>query len=145
MDMHEFHEQVAEVIARVGRQVIGVIDNPPFAYTIGNTLHDPPHPELLVIGTSDNRMLNALSEMVVERGRPFDHMELVDLGGKFPVRILQAGSRARREYTIQAGQHLGQEDYAIMQVLLPDQQGRFPGDPGCSHPYCIAPILTEGN
>jgi Domain of unknown function (DUF4262) len=81
------------------------------------------------------------SDMMIERGAPFADGELVNPGGKFPAKIVNASRRAQDDYTIQAGQHFGHEDYRVLQVLIPDRNGRFPDDPECQPPYSVIPVL----
>jgi uncharacterized protein DUF4262 len=88
-------------------------DFQPFLYTIGN--HERGLPELLLIGTAEepfHRLLNRLGEMQRERGKGFEHEELVDFGGKSPVRVIDVGKLGHDEYTVQAGVLYGSEDYA---------------------------------
>ena len=119
-------------------------DGPPFAYTIGNALKNLP--ELLVIGTSDAGFLNDLSQMMIEAGMPFADGHLVRIGGaRLPVKLIRADPVAQDEYTIQAGEFRGHDDYAVMQVLIPDREGRYPGDAGCQEPWSRFPVLhAEG-
>jgi hypothetical protein len=80
--------------------------------------------------------------MMIERGAAFGDGEIVDVGGKMPIKIIRADDRARTEYTIQAGEHLGTQRYTVLQVLIPDpRNGCFPGDPGCASPYANVPVL----
>jgi hypothetical protein len=142
----EFHTDTAEHIREYGRSIISVFDGEgdeiPFAYTIGNT--ERGLPELLVIGTTKAYFLNNLSQLMIDRGSPFKDGELVDLGGKYPVRIsLTNDGRAQDDYTIQAGQYYGTEEYPVLQVLLCDKEGRFPGEAECQRPYCDVPILRK--
>jgi hypothetical protein len=133
-------------IRRNGRSVlcIGAEDgSPAFAYTIGNAIEDLP--ELLMIGgVCDSCAVNALddlSQTMIERGSAFADGELVSLGAKYPVKIIDADQRARDEYTIQAGQYHDTEDYRVQQVLIPDRNGRYPDDPECQRPYATVPVL----
>ena len=136
MNMQEFHRNVDNDIRRHSRSVVCVgkrcddcdDGSPSFAYTIGNW---PRFPELLIIGTADGRVLNTLSDMMIKRGVTFADGELVNVGGTLPVKIINADHRAQDEYTIQAGQHFGHENYRVLQALIPDRNGRFPGDPEC--------------
>jgi hypothetical protein len=99
-------------------------------------------PELLLIGgIAGADALNDLSQKMIERHAAFNDGELVKLGGKFPVKIVNADQRAQRDYTIQAGEHLGHEAYAVQQVLIPDRSGRYPSDPECAAPYSAVPVL----
>jgi hypothetical protein len=83
-------------IERDGRHILGIPDGEPapFAYTIGNELKGLP--ELLLIGVSRKAgLLNVLSDMMIERGTRFADGELVDLGGKHPVKIINANAMAQ--------------------------------------------------
>jgi hypothetical protein len=134
----EFYAEMREIIREHGRHILGVFNcedttGPEFAYTIGN--HDKGLPELLVIGTPKGGFLNDLSLIMINRGEQFADGEIVDIGGRFPVKVVDANPAVRDEFTIQAGQYYGTEDYAVQQVLIPDREGRFPGDPNCDEPY----------
>jgi len=143
MGMKEFHSNVADDIRRHGRSVVCVgkceeDGTPSFAYTIGNW---PRFPELLIIGTLDGRVLNTLSEMMIERCAAFNDSELVNLDGKHSVKIINADQRAQDQFTIQAGQHFGHENYRVLQALIPDCGGHFPDEPECQPPYSTIPVL----
>lgn len=136
MSMKKVHDKIEGDIARVGRSLMGVFgskDSLEFTYTIGNALNGLP--ELLVIGTCQGNFLNDVSEKMIERGRKFDSDELVDLGGKCPVYVLDASPNVKDLFTILATNHLGTSDYAVMQVVMSDPNGVFPWQPGCEKPY----------
>jgi hypothetical protein len=57
------------------------------------------------------------------------------------MKLINANASAREEYTIQAGEHFGHDEYKVMQVLIPDEDGRFPGEDGCEEPYASVPVL----
>jgi hypothetical protein len=103
MPSHQFHNDIENNIREYQRSVIcvGREDSPSFAYTIGN--HVIGLPELLVIGTSQGGFLNDLLLKLIERDCAFACGERVSLGGKFPVKIIDADRPARDDYTIQAG------------------------------------------
>jgi hypothetical protein len=83
-----------------------------------------------------------MTRIMRERGTPFTDGELVSLGGKFPVKVVDIDAeRARREYTVQAGQYYDDENYEVQQVLVPDRNGRFPGEPEVQAPFSDVPIL----
>lgn len=140
--MKSFQKKLTRDITEYGRSVIGVIDDPAFSYTIGNALRQLP--ELLIFGVAPldaTWFLNHLSKMMIERKKAFDDGELVDLGGKFPTKIVTADDRAHKEFTIQAGRFHGGDDYVVQQVLVPDKSGRFPDEAVCDPPYCDLPLL----
>jgi hypothetical protein len=139
-------QEIRADIDRYGRHIVGVFPTkddvgPPFAYTIGN--EEKGLPELLVIGVSRNGgFLNILSDMMVERGGRFADGELVDIGGPYPVKVIDANATAQTEYTVQAGVFHGYENYSVQQVLVPDRDGHFPDDARCDARYRM-PVLGQ--
>lgn len=144
-------DTVRQNIATYGQHVWQVLpnaddppDTPPFVYTVGN--HEHGLPELLLIGTAETwavDLINELGERQRARGVGFLHDELVGLGGTFPVKLVEVGSIAREDYTIQVGCYYATEDYSVRQVLLCDRAGHFPGDPECAPPFRWQPILSR--
>jgi Domain of unknown function (DUF4262) len=144
-DWNKFRQITDTMIARTGRSIVAVFggegnDEFPFAYTIGNYLKGLP--ELLVIGTYEAGFLNDLSRLMVSRGAAFGDGQMVTMmGARQPVKLIRAGNVARTEYAVQAGEHFGHDDYSIMQVLISDKEGQFPGEKGCQEPYSRVPVL----
>jgi hypothetical protein len=144
----KFHDRVEKDIQTSGRFVICVGPNENetstgpndyFAYTIGNMRRDLP--ELLIIGAfRDGWILNPLSEMMIERGQKFADGEMVDCGCKFPFCLIDADETVKDSYTIQAGEHHRSQDYAVMQVVMPDRDGHFPWQPKCAAPFSLIAI-----
>ncbi|MGH7033820.1 MAG: DUF4262 domain-containing protein [Stellaceae bacterium] len=115
----------------------------PFMYTIGN--YHRGLPELLVVDTDAEfvaGILNRLGKIQRDRGKAFDDEELVSLGGKFPIRIVDAGLIGGKRYATFVGIFYGTDSYEVRQVILPDTQGRWPDTPGCDAPYRNQPILS---
>lgn len=112
-------------------------DEPAFAYTIGNALSGLP--ELLIIGNfspgTSGGILNDLGRRMRASGKPL--ASDVSLGGQFPVRVRVARPAVKWRYTIQAGQYFGHERYDVLQLLLCDRDGRYPGDPGCDPDFDV--------
>lgn len=142
----EFCQRIAEAIKRDGRMIIGVFgskDDLPFSYTIGN--QGVGLPELLMIGigadSAAQGLLNLMSERMRKRGRPFDDGEIVDIGARCSLQVINANENAKRDYTIQAGRFYKTQNYQVQQIVVPDKAGRFPGDPLCEQPYCDCPVL----
>jgi hypothetical protein len=77
---------------------------------------------------------------MLNRRTAFANGELVSFGG-LPLKAVIANKTARDEYTLQAGEHFGTEDYAFLQILIPDRNGVFPDEPGCMQPYSRMPVL----
>ena len=139
----EFSDRISKCIRQYGWQLQGVMgdeDNFPFIYSIGN--QEVGLPELLMIGNRDGSTLNALCKIMRENNRPFENGELIDLGGKFPLKSLNAGNEAKKEYTLFVGAYYETDDYTVQQIVMPDRSGRYPDDPQCEYPYCLVPVLT---
>ena len=144
-DHDAFVRKMQDNITNSGRTLFGVFPdedsadplNDAFTYSVGNGLAGLP--ELLVVGLFDGMQwpLNELSRLMVERGRKFDDGELVSLGeGALPVCLVDAGEEVKERYTVQATNFFeGERNYQVMQVVLPDKDGRFPWQPGCAAPY----------
>ena len=139
----KFHARTASDIAQHGRSIICVgagDDEPPFVYTIGNASRSMP--ELLAIGTMRGGFLNDLSQMMIDADAAFEDGQIVLIpDADLPVKIIRANKTAHTEYTVQAGQHFGHENYAVMQVLIPDPSGKFPDEAGCQPPFSNFPVL----
>lgn len=92
-------KQISQMIRKAGRMIIGVFDgDPPFMYTIGNW--GKRMPEILVIGRlapQHHTILNIASRLQNERGRAFEHGEIVSLGegARFPVKFVDATGSPR--------------------------------------------------
>jgi hypothetical protein len=145
----QLRRRITENISKDGQavQVVGAsetAESQPFMYTIGN--YHLGFPELLVIDTDKDiiaGVLNRLGKMQRERGRAFADEELVSIGGKFPVRIVDAGTVGRAKYATFVGIFYNTQNYDVRQVVIPDLQGRWPDQPGCDLPYARQPILSQ--
>ena len=136
-------QKTDELIERAGRAVIGVFPNPgdtdvnhAFCYSIGNAAKGLP--EILIVGLFDQAgtaIINDLSARMLERGRALDHGELVDLGGTFPICIIEASEAVKEIYTVQATNYFCHQEYEVLQAVMCDKEGRFPWDKGCAAPY----------
>lgn len=147
MNSKKFYHDMGQTIAKHKRLVMSVCPRDTgeigFTYTIGN--QERGLPELLIIGfwgSPYGGLLDTLSDMMIERGEPFAHGELVSLGAKYPVKLINANDQAQREYTIQCGQFYGSEDYGVQQVVACDREGRYPDDPQCSDRYKVPLLQT---
>jgi hypothetical protein len=111
---------------------------PPFAYTIGLTRFG--HSELVVFGLSESQagqVLNRLGE------RACSGLALAD-GNRFaPDAIFAQALRVRRHpdpahAVLGAVSRYGPRVTAL-QILVADEQGRFPGEPGYARPSWLQP------
>lgn len=146
--MENFMRTVDANIKRHGRHLTGVVDTRPFMYTTG---HAERHglPELIILGLaypSAGRLLNAIGDMMftaADEGAAWTFPRDVDLGGAFPARLqaVRNPAHVKDEFTCTCGRRLGHRDYRVVQVILCDKEGRFPGHPECAEPFASQVIL----
>jgi hypothetical protein len=113
-----------------------------FGYTIGN--HILGYPELLFIGsgtTGTGYMMNAWSNLMIKRRSPFENGELVEIAGnKFPhMAIIATDPRTKEDFTVQASEFYGTDDYGVIQMVISDREKRFGTE--AAEPYRNNPIL----
>jgi hypothetical protein len=141
------HKKIEATIQEYGQSIQAVFsgeddDAPPFMYTIGNYGHGLP--EFIVVGATDRGpALNQLAEIQRDKGEAL-YGDITLAEGGLPVRLVDCSSHAVRDVlTVQVGQHYRTERYAVTQILLPDDEGRFPGDPECEEHYASFPLLAD--
>jgi hypothetical protein len=145
-------DEIREMINDHGVFIWGVVCEPPewwFQYTIG--MYEAGLPELLCIGGRSQRnaaqishILNDLAKQMREREKPFADGEIVNLGGKNPVKVINVDTADVTDtHTCQVAVYYGTENYAVQQVLISDPEGRFPGDPDCAEPYASFLVPTS--
>ena len=143
MWLKKLHEDISKHIEEVGQSIISVMPDAShplgFHYTVGN--HSRGKPELLVLGNFDPSqitwLLNDLSSRMRERS--FDNDEMINLGGKGNLWIINAKESVKEDFTVAVGTHYKTQDYSVQQVIICDENGNFP--PNCEEPYCDIPIL----
>ncbi|BAI96681.1 hypothetical protein Sj15T_09840 [Sphingobium sp. TA15] len=131
---------VQDNIDRTGQHLFAIFgsdDEPAFVYTVGNAVRGLP--ELLLIGnfraTVAGGILNDLGTIMRKQERALSGD--IGLGGRYPVRIRRASEGAKFKWTIQAGQYLGHDHYDVLQVLLCDYDGHYPGERGCNPDFGV--------
>ncbi len=141
-----FRKQIEANILSHGQMVLNIFPgDKPFchSYTIGNWRLRLP--ELVMFGGDSGTLhwaLNEVGKRLRAANAPFTDGITVDLGGRYPVKVINATHpETRSEWTVQAGQFWRDETYSVQQVLIPDEAGRFPGDAACAKPYCEVPFL----
>lgn len=140
MDKNEYLEAIRRNIEKSGQHVQAVFpvesEDVPFIYTIGN--HEKGLPEILIIGNCNAHfasILNDLGNMMRKRGRAFENGELVNLGGQFPLKIVDIPLSVGAEYVMIVESYYDTDDYRVQQAIMCDPQGRYPGDAGCEPIY----------
>lgn len=125
-----------------GRAVMQIVEpraahdptNNTFTYTLGNCRKGLP--ELLIVGGVDFQwLMNMLSEEMIKRGRGFDDGERVDLGGRFPVVVVDAKDEVEETFHLLVRRAFPDVPFRVQQVVCPDTNGRFPWEAACEEPY----------
>jgi hypothetical protein len=129
-------DHIVEGIKKHGHMLVAAED---FIYTVGNAQRGLP--ELLMLGNYDPRMsgtiLNALTDKMVKDGESLPE-GMVDIDWTFPFKVRKASQLAKMKYTVQVGQVLGHERYDVLQVMVCDKEGRYPGDEDCHPDYVVS-------
>jgi uncharacterized protein DUF4262 len=139
---------IKKQIKQEGFAIIDVFPDGPnqdwFHYTVGN--HSRGLPEILVIG-GDQRTagpLSSLTRIMHKRNAAFAGGELVSMGGKHPVKVVNANCAEVHDlYTCAVGRHYETESYLVQQMLIPDRDGRYPDDPLCTEPYASLRVCNR--
>lgn len=134
-----FFEKIEHLIATKNRAVLSVMGEPGFSYSIGNTLRGIP--EVLVLGVPPMEAAHLVytwSELMDQRGL-FRDGEMIDIGARFPCMAVTCGDLVREEYTLLV-HHFVRPDYDVVQMVAPDEEGRFPSHPLCAKEWRV-PIL----
>jgi hypothetical protein len=148
-NIRRLRKQQEEHIKEYGFTVMNIFagedGSPAYAYTIGNFRLD--WPEILLIGNLGQRapmmMIHAVIDAWRQAGRPSAGDIKVE-GLNIPcVRMkVVAPHVAQQRYTKQVRHFKGDENYTVMQLLWPDDQGHFPDEPGYN-PKFVQPILPH--
>lgn len=141
--LDDFYRHLATIIGEQRRAIIFVGSTRKlcgFSYTVGN--QEKNLPELLLLGRMKADVaaitLNALSELMIINRRAFLEGERPDLGSAHAPLIYSTCGGVKHDYTVQAGQFYRCESYNVQQVMMPDEQGRLPGDPLCHKDFRVA-------
>jgi len=79
-------------------------------------------------------------------GRPLRAGETLVLGphGGRRMKAIVPPEEAKRSHTCGTGWYRGSDDYALLQIVMADAEGRFPDDPSCDEVY-KQQIFTGGH
>jgi len=144
-----FLDQIREVIESHGQYLQQVFadpdEGPSFAYTVGNT--GRALPELIVVGEDAEVLgpaLDRLGQQQRDGKRRFGAGDVVTLEGyKVPLRLGATCDFARSYFATLVSRYYGRSDFELLQVIWPDEEGHFPGEPGWSHPRDVQPLLDD--
>src|ERR1041385_267555 len=126
---------VRENIAKYGQHIVGVFGepgSPMFAYTVG--LYPEVGYELVVyslpVGVA-MQVLNDIGEHL-RTGRDIALNEPVSTFTNVPVKFVQCGLKGQEVNGV-ARRYYSTGNVPMVQIVLSDRQGRFPGDPDFDH------------
>jgi Domain of unknown function (DUF4262) len=139
MGEQRFRRKVEQDIQRVGWTVVAVngdpeINIPWWAYTVGVT-RTHAHPELAIAGLPPELMQQILNTVgfLVRDGATFsDGTQADNVLQSYPVAFRQIHRYWFRPLFGSARRFYGNWSFAVLQVVYPDRDGRFPWDDGCS-------------
>lgn len=139
--IRQVQNNIRDHIAKYGQSNMAVLGEPSFTYSIG--LWEKQRPDILIFRLpptgEGNAIMNMLGNKAVGAGAPWADEEIVSLGGKHGLKVLHV-DREFDEFTFQARNYYGHNHYAVVQLLIPDKDGRFPDQRGCDPKYQV-PLL----
>jgi len=119
-------------------------NDPTHGHTLG-LCEGHAHPELLLVGLPAQVTAEFLvhAAQLVTAGRRFEHGQTVD--GLFPgapAALRRVGEQHYAGYLDDALARYGSPEFAALQIVFPDRQGRFPWDPGADlRMRLVQPVL----
>jgi hypothetical protein len=131
--------KVLEDIAEYGLHIVHVLEDDDdaedaarFSYTVG-LHHSLQHPEVIVFGLPEDvahELLNLVADEISE-GKQFAggtrHEGLLE---GYPVRFVDIGVENHKDHVGLARWAYEDEAFSVVQLVYPDQQGRWPWDEG---------------
>lgn len=114
----------------------------PYMYTIG--LRARGQPELIFVGEASPDMgglINKICESLKLHIRFHDNMR-VGIGTRHPFKLLTVGMKAKSQMQHCAA-YWKTLDFDVMQIIMCDKEGRWPGDPDCSEPFASTVVLKD--
>jgi hypothetical protein len=122
-------DKVKGDIDRDGFSIVGVMDTPPFSYTVGLT-QSRHHPEIVITGLdlqTGRALLHAIVERIPAAVRlPID--EPIEKIANFPL-VLKPVPRETSKVANMA-RALYEQNFELLQLVWPDAKGRFPWENG---------------
>lgn len=133
-------------IIRVGHEVIGVFSaepgGPNFAYSMGRTVRE--RPELLVTGKLPLEQL----QMIINTAAAWDAEHPLEPGDLPPETMMGCAMRIVEVPDLEAAEmngvlaNFGTLEPRALQVIWPDAQGYFPGDPDFAYGDDAQPVFA---
>ena len=130
-------KDIADRVAAHGWTAVGVDDHdPPFVYTVG-LMYSARHPELIIVGLADQGypLLMALISLI-GAGQSFATPgKLEDALDGVPLAVRAVHPTQHEKYLGHAMAHCRHQGdigkLSAVQILWPDDNGKFPFDPEC--------------
>ena len=123
----------AHDVAEYGWHCVGVLDAPPFTYTVG-LFATYNHPELTVAGLppqTAHAVLAAAVRVIASEAQLADGQERTDILDGFPARFRALVPADCSVSFAVANDFYGRDDIPRLQLLWPDQAGHFPSAAAC--------------
>lgn len=122
-------------------------DTPPFSYSIGLTLKS--WHELFVEAIPHDLghyLINYIAKRFDEQKISLDHSCILTgvIQNGLPIALVEANlQEVKNERTIQVDYIINRSNYSVLQIVLPDENGLFPWEDGCSEKMRYQVIYRE--
>lgn len=143
--LFRFHQDAVAKIKEHGHLVLVVgpdheRQEPGFSYTVG--LQESLGVELFLEGVPHQAahiILNEIAYVAQQEGWDLTQPARLEnfAANELPIGLIVARDEIKDTHTVQAGEIFGNQEYRVMQCVVPDPDGRFPWDIGCRHETII--------
>jgi len=127
-------ENISKFVEQGQWGVIGVMNELPFAYTVG--LHSLGLSELIIYGLPSHELasgvLSCHAQMTVDQSAPFKHGEAVAMLEKYPLIIIDCNEESKQKHALQAYNFYRHWDFGLQQIVWPDVNNILPWADGCN-------------
>jgi hypothetical protein len=133
---------------QIARQGYGISfafdDSPSFAYTVGleETFR---HPELVVSGLDYEMSQRVLKDLIdlIRSGAGLTGEDCLQSAGSFTVLPVAVPQPVAGSYLKEAAEYYGDCPFRALQVLWPDEEGRFPTEESCSEQFRLRQVVLS--
>ena len=145
--LQAFEKQKQDLIAKHGFMVMYVADTIPFAYTIGrNAKHLPEFAIRLPASQEDvHEIIHSVVRAFHANTDILDGRNIEKILDRFPVRLKKLSCEVIDQNLGGALKHAEKNGVAPVcyQIMWPDKQGIFPGEPGCDPKFVTMQLWPD--
>lgn len=145
--LQAFEKQKQELIDKHGFMVMYVADIIPFAYTIGHNAKNLPEFAIRLPASQEDvhEILHSVVRAYHANAGILDGRDIEQILDRFPVRLKKLSYEVVDQNLGGARKHAEENGVVPVcyQVMWPDKQGIFPGEPGCDPKFVAMQLWPD--